>query len=337
MTLRRALTLTTLTGVCVALGAGGLGAAPAPTGTPRVGLVIDAASLADRSAGRSVYLGLTRAVRDLRVAGRVLTPDWKEGFASSLADLGRRRYDLVFTALVPIEDVDRAARRFPQTTFVMPDISVRRLPRRLPNVRGLVFREQEVGYLVGYLAGLMERRRPGRDVVSSVGGAKGPLVDRYIAGFQAGARAADPGIVTLNGYADDFIDARKCRAVAADQIVRGSGAVFPVAGGCSFGALAAARAAGVWGIGVDADQADLGPHILTSAVKREDVAVYRTVRALLRGSLAGGGDSVFGLANGGLALGRISPRVPPAVIAAVRRVRARIVAGSIEGIPTAVR
>jgi basic membrane protein A and related proteins len=298
----------------------------------RIGLVADAAVLNDRTAGRSIYLGLRRAASELGVRGRVLTPSPKEGFSPSIAYLARQGYEVVIVAAFEPEAVVRAAHAFPRTTFVVPDQTI---PQTPPNVRSLVFREEQVGFLAGYLAALMEKQRPGRDVIGSVGGFRAPSVDRYIAGFRAGARAADPAVVLLNGYSNDFVDARRCRGVAAGQIARGARAVFAVAGNCGFGALEAARVGHVWGIGVDTDQSYLGPHILTSAVKREDVAVFKTIRGLQEGSLHGGGTSVFALDNGGVQLGRISPGVPTKMVASVERVRKQIVAGRIR-IPTVV-
>jgi basic membrane protein A len=93
--------------------------------------------------------------------------------------------------------------------------------------------------------------------------------------------------------------------------------------------LEAAEEHGVWAIGVDVDQSSLGPHILTSAVKRLDVAVFEAVRQLVEGSFATGGTSVFSLANGGVGLGAISPQVPEPVVARVEAVRAEIVAGRV--------
>jgi basic membrane protein A len=322
-----------LAAACLAVGGS---VAPGVPARPRVGLVIGAASLADRSAGHSIYRGMVRAVKGLHVAGEVLTPGAKEGFDPSLAALARGGYDLVIAAVVDDpEAAYRAARRFPGTRFVMPDAPEELLRQHLPNLRGLVFRVEQTGYLVGFLAGLMERRRPGPDVVSAVGGAQGPPVDRFIAGFQAGARRADPGIRVLVGYSGDFVDPRPCQAIALSQIARGSGVVFQVAARCGLGALAAAGRKGVWGIGVDTDQSYLGPHILTSAVKREDLAVVDTVRALQEGTLPRGGTSVFSLANDGVGLGRISDRVPARLVAAVQRIRRRIATGAIR-VPTTV-
>ena len=151
----------------------------------------------------------------------------------------------------------------------------------------------------------MERRRPGKDVIGSVGGLKIPPVDASIAGYEAGARKADPGITTLRGYAFNFFDPAKCRAVALSQIARGAGAVFNVAGACGLGTLQAAKEKRVWGIGVDVDQSFLGPHILTSVLKRFDVEVYAT---LVQGRLKTGGNKVWSLRNRAVGLGKISPR-----------------------------
>jgi basic membrane protein A len=292
----------------------------------RVGLVADATVLSDRTAGHSIYVGLRRAVSELGVSGRVLTPSVKEGFTPSLDYLARQGYDVVVVAGFVPGAVVTAAREFPKTTFVVPDQTI---PGSPPNVRFMIFREEQIGYLAGYLAGLMEKQRSGKDVVGSVGGGKYGTVDRYIAGFRAGARAADPGIGLLNGYSKDFVDPRRCHGVASDEIARGAGVVIAVAGNCGFGALEAARLAHIWGIGVDTDVSYLGPYILTSAVKREDVALYDTIRDLKDGSLHGGGVSLFTLRNGGLQLGRISAGVPATLIRAVERVRRRVAAGTI--------
>ena len=113
------------------------------------------------------------------------------------------------------------------------------------------------------------------------------------------AKAADPGITVLNGYSEDFGDQAKCKQIALNQIERGAGVIFQVAGGCGLGALDAAREKGVWGIGVDADQSFLGPHILTSAVKRVDTAVFLAIKSVVDGTFKGG-NIVFGLKENGV-------------------------------------
>jgi basic membrane protein A len=178
-------------------------------------------------------------------------------------------------------------------------------------------------------------RRPGKDVIGSVGGQKQPPVDRFIAGYQAGAKAADPGITVLNGYSQDFADQQKCKEIALNQIAEGAGVVFQVAGGCGLGALEAAKQKGVWGIGVDADQSFLGPHILTSAVKRVDTAVYLAIKSVKDGKFKGG-NVTYGLEDNGVGLGKISPKVPKSEVAKIQKIRADIISGKIKNIPTEV-
>jgi basic membrane protein A len=103
-----------------------------------------------------------------------------------------------------------------------------------------------------------------------------------------------------------------------------------VAGGCGLGALDAARERDVWGIGVDTDQSFLGPHILTSAVKRVDVAVFEAIRTAVEGDFAGGRDLVFDLENEGVGIGEISPDVPQEFIDEMNELEPLIRSGEIE-------
>ena len=176
---------------------------------------------------------------------------------------------------------------------------------------------------------------PGPDIIGSVGGQKQPPVDRFIAGYQAGAKAADPGIKLLNGYSQDFSDQAKCKQIALNQIEQGAIAVFQVAGGCGLGALDAAKEKNVWGIGVDADQSFLGPHILTSAVKRVDTAVFDAIKLVVDGNFKGG-NITFGLKDSGVGIGKISSKVPQSEVAKINQIRADIISGKIKNIPTQV-
>ena len=278
------------------------------------------------------YLGLERAVRELGIRGRVLTPAPKEGSIPSLSLLARQRYDLVIgmgTFDLAVHAIDRVATGFPETRFAIIDVAHDELAHRPKNVVGLVFREEQAGYLAGHLAALMLTLSPGEEVISSVAGQPVPAVERWIAGYQAGARGANPRVTTLNTYTDDFVDPVKGRSVALSQIAKGSRVVFQVASACGLGALEAARERGIWGIGVDVDQSHLGRHILTSAVKRMDVAVFDTIEELARGTLETGRTSRFSLRNRSVGLGRISAAVPRSFKAELEDVRAEIIAGKI--------
>jgi basic membrane protein A len=295
----------------------------------RVGLVTDSPRIKSPYI-HGAYLGLERAVRELGIRGRVLTPALKEGYVPSLSLLARQKYDLVIGfGFFAAAAIDRVATGFPETRFASIDLAHDDLPHSPTNVVGLVFSEEQAGYLAGYLAALVLTLSPGEEVISSVGGERVPAVERFIAGYQAGARGANPRVTTLNSYTDDFFDPVKGRSVALSQIAKGSRVVFQVASACGLGALEAASERGIWGIGVDVDQSHLGRHILTSAVKRLDVAVFDTIEELVGGTLETGRTSRFSLRNGGVGLGAISSAVPRSLRAEIEDVRADIVAGRI--------
>jgi basic membrane protein A len=302
----------------------------------RVGLVTDIGGLNDRGFNHLSFVGLQRAESELGVEQRVYQAKSTQEYVPNLSTFARQGYDLTIgVGFTEATAIDTAATNFPKSKFAIVDVDQTEEPHKPPNLLGLLFREQETGYLVGYLAGLEEKRRAGPDIIGSVGGQKQPPVDRFIAGYQAGAKAADPGIKTLNGYSEDFADQAKCKQVALNQIEQGAGVIFQVAGGCGLGALDAAKEQGVWGIGVDADQSFLGPHILTSAVKRVDTAVFLAIKRVVDGSFKGG-NLIFGLKESGVGIGKISSKVPKSEVAAVNKVRADIISGKIRDIPTEV-
>jgi basic membrane protein A and related proteins len=304
----------------------------------KIGLVTDIGGLNDRGFNHLSYLGLQRAQRDLGTQTRVFQAKSTQDYVPNLSTFARQGYNLTIgVGFTEAEAIDTASTNFPNANFAIVDVDQSEEPHKPKNLLGLLFREQETGYLVGYLAGLEEKRRPGKDVIGSVGGQKQPPVDRFIAGYQAGARAADPGITVLNSYSEDFADQAKCKQIALNQIEQGAGVIFQVAGGCGLGALDAAKEKGVWGIGVDADQSFLGPHILTSAVKRVDTAVFLAIKSVVDGKFKGGTNMVFGLAQNGVGIGKISPKVPNSEVDKVNQIKADIISGKIKNIPTEVK
>jgi basic membrane protein A and related proteins len=303
----------------------------------KVGLVTDLGQLNDRGFNQLAYEGLKQAEQELGVEGRVLQSASAADYIPNMTRLAREQYDLIIgVGFAQGDAIDTVAAKFPDRKFTIIDVDQASLKHKPKNVVGLIFKEQEVGYLAGYLAALAEKRRAGPDVIGSVGGFKEPPVDRFIAGYQAGAEKAVPGIKVLNGYSSDWDDQAKCKELALNQIGRGAGVVFQVAGGCGLGALDAARQEKVWGIGVDADQAFLGPHVLTSAQKKVDAAVLATIESVQDGTWKGGRNAIFGLKEEGVGLGTISKEAPPEDLEAVEDVTEQIVNGEISDIPTQV-
>jgi basic membrane protein A and related proteins len=305
------------------------------TSSFKVGLSTDTGGLNDRSFNHLAYVGLQRAGSELGVQTRVVTSKSPSDYIPNLTALAKQGYDLIIgVGFTEIDALKTVATAFPKTHFAIVDVS-NADEGNLKNVEGLLFKEQEAGYLAGYAAGLAAKARGGT-TVSSVGGQKQPPVDRYIAGYQVGAKAAFPAVKLINGYSQDFANQAKCKEVALNQIAAGSVVVFQVAGGCGLGALDAAKGANIWGVGVDADQGYLGSYILTSALKRVDTAVFNSIKNAKDGTFKGGQDAVYGLKDQGVGIGKFSPKTPKGIAAKVDAIKAQIVSGKIANIPTTV-
>jgi basic membrane protein A and related proteins len=296
----------------------------------RACLVTDIGGLNDRGFNSLANEALERAATELGVETRVLESKSDADYIPNLSECATQGFDIIVSNGFLMGDAtEAAAKQFPDATFAIIDFAYE---APAPNLQGLVFKEQEVGYLVGYLAALVTES----NTVSSVGGQKIPPVDRFIAGYQKAVADANPDATALNGYSQDFVDQAKCKEVALDQIAKGSDVVFQVAGGCGLGALDAAKEKGVWGIGVDKDQAFLGDHILTSAVKKVDQAVFQTIEMMVNGEQVGGGTTVFGLAEEAVALGEVSPDIDQSIVDQVEEQTQKIIDGEIE-IPEEVK
>jgi len=312
------------------------GSAPAKGKPIKVGLVTDIGGLNDRSFNHLAYVGLQRAQKELGIKGRVLTSKSAADYVPNLTTLAQQQYDLIIPVGFLMADATAAvAKQVPNGKFSIVDFPAAALKGKPANVEGLLFKEQEAGYLAGYLAGLYAKDNNIK-VVSSVGGQKIPPVDHYIAGYEAGAKAADPGITTLHGYSQNFVAQDKCKEIALNQIAKGSKVVFQVAGQCGLGALDAAKQKGAQGIGVDADQGYLGSYILTSAQKKVDVAVFNAIKAAQAGKFQGGQDITNDLTNDGVGYGTLDAQGQK-YKAQLDKVKQDIISGKIKNIPDTVK
>jgi basic membrane protein A len=294
-------------------------AAPSKSGaTPlRVAVVTDIGGLNDKGFNHLSYVGLQRAQKKLGVQGRVYITNSANDRTPNLRTAAQQGYGLVFGvgALFTFGPLDAVAPAFPNTKFAGIDVNWPDLQSKAKNIRGIQFKEQEAGYLAGYIAGLEIKRHPykGKQVVSGVGANKVPAITRFLAGYRAGARRANPKVKVLINYAQDptFADQAKCKETTLDQIARGSGVVFEAAGQCGLGGLDAAKEKKIWGIGVDADQGYLGTHILTSATKAVDLAVYQAIAAYKANpaGFRGGFNKVYSVKNGGVGYGKLSKKL----------------------------
>jgi basic membrane protein A and related proteins len=303
----------------------------------KVGIVTDIGGLNDRSFNQLANEGLKRSIADLGAEGRALTSKSNADYVPNLSSLAQQKYDLVIgVGFLMADAIATVAKKFPDTNFAIIDFPQAGLKGKPANVRGLLFKEAEAGYLAGTVAALYVKDKGGDQVISSVGGQKIPPVDAYIAGYQAGAKKANPDIKTLNGYSQDFVKQDLCKELALNHIAEGAQVVFQVAGQCGLGALDAAKEKNMQGIGVDADQGYLGEHILTSALKKVDVSVFETVKAVQDGSFQGGSDQIFDVKNDGVGYGKLNAEGMK-YEEQLKQVLEQIKSGEIADIPTEVK
>ncbi|RKH46943.1 BMP family lipoprotein [Corallococcus sicarius] len=282
-------------------------------------------------AGELVPLGITPMVLQSRVA---------EDYEPNLQLLAEQQVSLAMGVGFMLENaVEQVARRNPSLPFLLVDSPLLDAKGRalfLPNVRTVVFREEEGCFLAGALAGLATKT--GR--VGMVGGMEIPLVKRYEAGFRAGVAATNPKATVLVNYTGSFTDFALGKQVGQDLLLKNTDVLFAAAGVDGLGAIQAvkeARDAGrsVYVIGVDSDPSHLAPQAVLSAVlKRVDLVVYEAIRDQRQGRLKGGNLSL-GLKEGGVGLAPVRLDFPgkAEALRTVDALRARIISGELK-VPT---
>jgi basic membrane protein A len=279
-------------------------------GTFGVGLVTDIGGLNDHGFNHLSYQGLLQAESQLHIKGTVLQSTSGADYVPNLTKLAQAGNKLViavgFLMAAPLQQV---ALKYPNTHFAIIDSPGGTPPDTAKNIEGIDFAEQQAGYPAGYLTGLYLKAHH-YTTASTVGGQSIPPVNLYIAGFQAGVKAADPSAKLLNAYSQNFTDESSCKELALNQINAGSKVVFQVAGACGLGAISAAVQNHDQAIGVDADQSYLSPtYILTSAEKKVDTGVFTAIKNLMNGQFSSNLEE--NINNGGVGIGKIGPAGAP--------------------------
>lgn len=248
-----------------------------------------------------------------------------------LTQLVRQKAQLVIAVgFGYLDAVGSVAARYPRTHFAVID-GEPTVPA--PNVQAVLFATDEGSFLVGAAAGLHSASAR----IGFLGGMDLPVIEEFRAAFAAGVRYVDPTAALVTEYVGSFADPAAAKEIALEMYSSGVDVIFPVAGSSGTGVLEAAREYSashpkVWMIGVDTDlyqqvDASLKPFVLTSMVKRVDVATFQTVKAQVNGRFVGG-VQVFGLARNGVGYAS-SGGFLTAYAAQLQAVRAQIVAGSI--------
>lgn len=306
---------------------------------PTVGLLFDIAGRGDKSFNDAAAAGLDRATAELGIQPSESTPTGDGDRAELLKGLVDAGNGLVVGVGSPWADaITAGADENPNTNFAIVDLIV-----DAPNVASLVFAEGQGSFLVGVAAAL----KTTTNKVGFIGGVENDLIKKFEAGFVAGVKAVNADIEVLSQYVSQppdssgYNDPAKGKEIAAAMYADGADIIYSAAGTSGLGAFEAAKDAGaageVWAIGVDSDQynlvsPDLQPYILTSMLKKVDVAVFETINTFVESGSASGVRS-FDLANGGVGYS-ISGGFIDDIVTDIDAYAARIISGEIV-VPTA--
>lgn len=296
----------------------------------KVGIVYDVGGRGDKSFNDAAYRGLQEAIKRLGIEGKDVEPG--EGGANReelLRLLAEQGYDLVIgVGFLFTDTLTKVAKEFPNTKFAIVDGVV----EGLPNVRSLVFQEHEGSFLVGAIAGLMTKTNK----VGFVGGMDMALIHKFEVGYRAGVKYVNPKAEVLVNYigvtGEAFKDPVKGKELALSQFKQGADIVYHASGASGEGVIEAAKEMKKFAIGVDSNQNWIAPgYVLTSMLKKVDVAIYKTIEDLVKGKFTGG-IKVYGLKEDGVgvAYDKYNAKlIPDSVRKKVAQLRLDIIAGKI--------
>lgn len=324
------LTATTVLGLAL-----GATAAPAADKAP-VALIIAQGGLGDQSYNDLAYSGFKKALKETGLKGK---PVESKDVVAQATDILRRASDAGFGLIVDLEyshgqPMQDVAKDNPNTQYAI-------LNQVIPgsNITSVLFQEQEGSYLAGTLAALVTTDTSikginDKPIIGVIGGTKSAGIDKFIAGYIQGAHDANPNVQVKVAYSNNFGDPAIGLQMANAMFEQGADIVYQVAGGTGIGVIQAAKKSGHFAIGVDTDQDSLAPgHVLTSMVKRTDVAVENVVKDYADGSLKGGTTLTFGLKDNGVGLSDMKytrKMIPDSIMKKVEAAKEGILSGKIK-------
>ena len=261
-----------------------------------VAMITDVAGVNDQSFNQSAWEGLQRAEKELGIEVKYLESKQDSDYATNIETLVDENVDLILGVGMKLADaIKEGAELYPEQNFVLVDKEL----KDVSNVKSILFKAEESAYLAGLIAGKTTKTNN----VGFIGGMELPVIDTFKYGFMAGVKAANPDAKVQSQYANSFTDQAKGKSIAKQMQSSNADIILAAAGDSGTGAIEAAKEANKYAIGVDRDQSDLAPeNVLTSAVKKLNVASYDLVKDLVEGTFKGGEEKVYGLKEGGVGI-----------------------------------
>ena len=306
-----------------------LAAAPLSAAEVSPAVVFDMGGKFDKSFNEGVWNGMERFRKETGVEYREFEVTNETQREQALRRMAQRGADPVLgIGFAQAPALEKVAKEFPKTRFAIIDMVV-----DLPNVQSIVFKEHEGSFLVGALAAATSKSGK----VGFIGGMDIPLIRRFACGYEQGVKHQNPKAEVLQNMTGTtpaaWNNPTRGGELARSQFDRGADVVYAAAGGTGVGVLQAAKDAGKLAIGVDSNQNYIHPGtILTSMLKRVDVAAYNVFKSALAGNWKPG-IQVLGLAEGGVGWSldeHNAKLVGYDMRAAMKELRADIIAGKIK-------
>jgi basic membrane protein A len=273
--------------------AGAVSASAAPL---KVGLILDQGGKDDKSFNSAAYLGATKAEKELGIQLKYVEAVDINAQESLHRSFAKKGYDLIIgVGFSQADAIKKVAGQNPKVNFAIVDGEV-----QAENVRSLLFAEHEGSFIVGAIAGLTTKSGK----VGYIGGMDIPLIRRFALGYQAGVKQVNPKATVFENFigvtGDAWNNPAKGKELALSQYGQGADIIFVAAGASGTGVFDAAEQKKLLAIGVDSNQNWMRPgHILTSMLKRVDLAVFDTIKQLAAGKFKG--EVVrYGLADQGV-------------------------------------
>lgn len=315
----------------------------APT---KVGFVTDIGGIDDKSFNQGTWEGIKKFGKENNLKEgkefKYLQSTAEADYVPNLSTLADEGLDLIVAAGFLFENaMAEVGGKYPKQKFLIIDSVVKdKAGKTLPNVANAVFAEHEGSFLVGVAAGL-KAKADKKNAVGFVGGMKFALIEKFQAGFEQGVKAVNPSCTVMVDYAGDFGNPGKGQALAAKQYGAGAYVVFHAAGGTGNGVIKEAKERTQkgdvrWAIGVDKDQFADGTYaagksaVLTSMMKRVDVAAHDVAVMTRDGKFPGGQVLTFSLKNKGVGIPAQNPNLSADIIKKVAEYEAQIASGKLK-------
>jgi basic membrane protein A len=315
----------------------GLGAmSPAMAAEKPVALIVAQGGLGDQSYNDLAYSGFKKAIAEAKLVGK---PVESKDVVAQGPDILRRASDAGFGLIVDLEYSHGDALQTVAKDYADTDYVILNQVKSGANVASVLFQEQEGSYLAGALATLVAKDASikgmsGKPVIGVIGGTKSVGIDKFIVGYIQGARAVDPQAEVKVAYSNNFGDPAIGLQMAKAMFDGGANVVYQVAGGTGLGVIQAAKEVGKFAIGVDTDQDGVAPGaVLTSMVKRTDVAVETVIKDYAEHKFPGGKTVTLGLAQDGVGLSPMKftkDKIPAADLAKIEDMKKKILSGEIK-------